>query len=29
MDKSNVVEFAGRDGIVDPMTGLLRTERSS
>ena len=25
MDKSNVVEFAGRDGIVDPMTELLRT----
>ena len=25
MDKSNVVEFAGRDGIGDPMTELLRT----
>ena len=25
MDKSNVVEFAGRHGIVDPMTELLRT----
>ena len=25
MAKSNVVEFSGRDGIVDPMTELLRT----
>ena len=25
MAKSNVVEFAGRDKIVDPLTDLLRT----
>ena len=25
MAKSNVVEFAGRDALVDPLTELLRT----
>ena len=29
MAKSNVVEIGGRDALVDPLTELLRTERSS